>query len=329
MSSDTRPTGGIEEPRVPPAAGIPAETRIETAAPVPAAGSAPTTPSGPKRRVHETAYFALRNPKFVIGAIVIVLFLAAAVIGPRFTDYQPYEYAGPSNEPPGSEFWLGTTTFGQDVYTQFVLGLGSTFVVGLLGGGLATLIGMVVGFTAGYRGGRIDEVLSMATNVVLTIPVLAALIIVAAYLEVRGVVVEAVLIGIFNWPWIARAIRAQTFTLRTREFVDLARLSGVGTSRIIRREIAPNMSSYLVLVLILSFGGAILNGAFLEFLGLGPTDAVTLGTMINNAVLWSALNLGLWWWFIPPGLAITLIVGALYFMNVGLDEVFNPKLRET
>src|SRR5690606_9921508 len=173
------------------------------------------------------------------------------------------------------------------------------------------------------------EILSAITNVVLTIPILAALILVAAYLSVRGVLVEALLIGAFNWPWIARAVRAQTFSLRAREFVDLARLSGVNTPRIIAREIAPNMSSYLVLVLILSFGGAILTAAFLEFLGLGPTNAVTLGTMLNNAVLWSALQLGLWWWCIPPGLAITMIVGALYLMNVGLDEIFNPKLRKT
>jgi peptide/nickel transport system permease protein len=296
------------------------------AAPV-APQTAPT--ATPVRSRNEILYFALRNPKLLIGLAVVLAFAVAAVIGPRFTGYAPYDYVGPGSAAPSSEFWLGTTTFGQDVYTQLVLGLGSTFAVGLLGGGLATLIGMVVGFTAGYRGGWVDEILSAVTNVVLTIPILAALILVAAYLDVRGIVIEALLIGLFNWPWIARAIRAQTFSLRTREFVDLARLSGVGTGRIISREIAPNMSSYLVLVLILSFGGAILSAAFLEFLGLGPTNAVTLGTMLNNAVLWSALQLGLWWWFIPPGLAITMLVGALYLMNVGLDEIFNPKLRKT
>ena len=304
-----------------------AGTAATTAAPIaPTAAAATLTPT---RSRNEILYFALRNPKFLIGLAVILAFAVAAVIGPRFTDHAPYDYVGPGSAGPSSEFWLGTTTFGQDVYTQLVLGLGSTFAVGLLGGGLATLIGMIVGFTAGYRGGWLDEILSAVTNVVLTIPILAALILVAAYLSVRGVVIEAVLIGVLNWPWIARAIRAQTFSLRAREFVDLARLSGVGTSRIISREIAPNMSSYLVLVLILSFGGAILSAAFLEFLGLGPTNAVTLGTMLNNAVLWSALQLGLWWWFIPPGLAITMIVGALYLMNVGLDEIFNPKLRKT
>jgi peptide/nickel transport system permease protein len=299
-----------------------------------AAAAAPVAPqtapaATPTRSRNEIVYFALRNPKLLIGLAVILAFAVAAVVGPRFTEYAPDDYVGPGSAAPSSGFWLGTTTFGQDVYTQLVLGLGSTFAVGLLGGGLATLIGMFVGFTAGYRGGWVDEALSALTNVVLTIPILAALILVAAYLDVRGIVIEAVLIGLFNWPWVARAIRAQTFSLRTREFVDLARLSGVGTGRIISREIAPNMSSYLVLVLILSFGGAILSAAFLEFLGLGPTNAVTLGTMLNNAVLWSALQLGVWWWFIPPGLAITMIVGALYLMNVGLDEIFNPKLRKT
>jgi peptide/nickel transport system permease protein len=145
---------------------------------------------------------------------------------------------------------------------------------------------------------------------------------------VRGLMVEAVFIGLTTWPWAARAIRAQTFSLRTREFVDLAKLSAMKDRRIIVSEIAPNMMSYLLLTFILLFGGSILIAATLDFIGLGPTNAVSLGLMMNNAVLWSALLLGMWWWFIPPGIAITALVGALYIMNVGLDEVFNPKLRE-
>ncbi len=139
---------------------------------------------------------------------------------------------------------------------------------------------------------------------------------------------QALFIGLFSWPWVARAVRAQTFSLRSRDFVDLARLSGMRPWTIIRREIAPNMSSYLFMTFILLFGGAVLIAATLDFIGLGPTDAVSLGLMMNSAVHWSALHLGLWWWFVPPGAAITAIVGALYVMNVGLDEVFNPKLRE-
>ncbi|MDQ4075511.1 MAG: ABC transporter permease [Chloroflexota bacterium] len=284
-------------------------------------------PSEAEQR-NETLYFALRNNKLRIGLAVVLLFVLLAFVGPLFTDYLPLDYVGPASQPPSSEHWFGTTTFGQDVYTQFVLGLRASFFVGIVGGGLATLVGMVVGFVAGYRGGVIDELLTMLTNIVLVIPTLAILLIIAAYLQVRDLLSQSVFIGLTAWPWAARAIRAQTFSLRARDFVDLAKLSGMGTWKIIFLEIAPNMMSYLFMTFILQFGGAILIAATLDFIGLGPTNAMSLGLMMNNAVLWSALQLGVWWWFVPPGFAITAIVGALYIMNVGLDEVFNPKLRE-
>jgi peptide/nickel transport system permease protein len=277
---------------------------------------------------NEFLYFALRNTRLRIGLIVLLIFIVLAIVGPYLTDYPPYGYVGPGAQPPSSEFWFGTTTFGQDVFTQFVLGLRATFMVGVIGGGLATLIGIVIGFTAGYRGGMVDEVLNMLTNIVLVIPTLAILLIIAAYLEVRGILAESIFIGCTAWPWAARAIRAQTFSLRTRDFVDLARMSGMKAGKIMFTEIAPNMLSYLLLVFILQFGGAILAAATLDFIGLGPTNAISLGLMMNNAVLWGALMLGMWWWFVPPGFAIMAIVGALYVTNVGLDEVFNPKLRE-
>ncbi len=277
---------------------------------------------------NELLFFALRNNKLRIGLAVLLFFIALTVLGPLLVKYDPYEYVAPGAVPPSAEYWFGTTTFGQDVFAQFVLGLKATFIVGIIGGGLGTLIGIVVGFTAGYRGGMIDEVLNMLTNIVLVIPTLAVLLIIVAYLEVRGVLAESVFIGLTAWPWAARAIRAQTFSLRSRDFVDLARLSGMNSWKIIFTQIAPNMMSYLLLVFILQFGGAVLAAATLDFIGLGPTNAVSLGLMMNNAVLWSALILGMWWWFIPPGIAITAIVGALYVTNVGLDEVFNPKLRE-
>ncbi|MHB0875538.1 MAG: ABC transporter permease [Anaerolineae bacterium] len=276
----------------------------------------------------EALYFALRNAKFRIGLAVLLLFIVLAAVGPLLTRYEPQQFSGPSGVPPSSDHWFGTTTFGEDVFTQFVYGLGSTFLVGIVGGGLGTLIGVLVGFTAGYRGGVVDEILNMLTNIVLAIPSLVVLLVIAAYLEVRGVLFESVFIGLTAWPWAARAIRAQTFSLRSRDFVDLARMSGRKSLKIIFGEIAPNMMSYLFMTFILMFGGAILTAATLDFIGLGPTNAISLGLMMNTAVMWSALILGLWWWFIPPGVAITAIVGALYVMNVGLDEVFNPKLRE-
>ena len=301
------------------------QEELVTAAPA----APPATPAtlAPTRVSREALYFARRNRKLVLGLAVVLLFLVVAAVGPLLTDHGPNEYVGPPAQRPSSQYWFGTTMFGQDVFAQFTHGLRSTFLVGLLGGGLAALIGMLIGFTAGYKGGVVDEGLNMLTNVVLVIPTLAVLLIIATYLRVRGVIPEAVFIGVFSWPWVARAIRAQTFSLRSRDFVDLARLNGASGPRIVLREIAPNMSSYLFMTFILLFGSSVLIAATLDFIGLGPTEGISLGLMMNNAVLWSALPLGMWWWFVPPGLGITIIVGALYIMNVGLDEVFNPKLR--
>jgi peptide/nickel transport system permease protein len=187
---------------------------------------------------------------------------------------------------------------------------------------------MLVGFTAGYRGGVVDEFLNMITNVVIVIPTFALLLVIASYLQVRGILTEAVFIGLTSWPWAARAVRAQTFSLVSRDFVDMARLSGRKSRQIIFKEIAPNMSSYLFMMFILLFGGAILIAATLDFIGLGPSNTISLGMMMQLSVQNAALQLHLWWWFLPPGLAIMIIVGSLYVMNVGLDEVFNPKLRE-
>lgn len=280
------------------------------------------------KKKNEILYFALRNNKLRIGLGVLLFFIFLTFAGPLLTPYDPTEFVGPPGAPPSAQFWLGTTTFGEDVFSQFVHGLASTFLVGIVGGGIGTVLGMIIGFTGGYRGGATDEILNIMTNVVLTIPVLALLLVISAYVKVRGVFIESLFIGITSWPWAARAIRAQTFTLRSRDFVDLARLSGMSPIKIIFTEIAPNMASYLFMTFILMFGGSILTAATLDFIGLGPTQGISLGMMMNLAVLWSALTLGMWWWFIPPGIGITAIVGGLYVMNVGLDEVFNPKLRE-
>ena len=281
-----------------------------------------------KFRKSEILFFALRNTKLRIGVFIVALFAFLAIFGPYFAKYEPQDFAGPGYNPPSGEYWLGTTTFGRDVFSQFVYGLRSTFLVGFVGGSIATFIGLFVGFLSGYKGGLADELLMMFTNIVLVIPTMALLIILAAYLKYRGVFIESVFIGFTAWPWTARAVRSQTLSLKTREFVNLARITGMKPLKIIVVEILPNMLSYVFMVFILQFGGAILTAATLDFIGLGPTQGISLGLMMQQAILWNAIQLGMWWWAVPPGIAITAIVGAMYFMNTGLDEVFNPKLRE-
>ena len=280
--------------------------------------------------VREALHFALRNRKLVVGSSITLAMLLFALVGPLLARHPALEYGGRLSSAPTTTdgYWFGTTLLGQDVYAQFVNGLRLAFTVGALGGGIAACIGMLVGFTAGYRSGIVDEILNMLTNVVLVIPTFALLLVIAAYLKVRGVMTESVFIGVTSWPWAARAIRAQTFSLVSRDFVDMARLSGRRSGRIIFQEIAPNMSSYLFMMFILLFGNAILIAATLDFIGLGPSNTISLGMMMQLSVQNAALQLHLWWWFLPPGLAITAIVGSLYVMNVGLDEVFNPKLRQ-
>ena len=177
----------------------------------------------------EFLYFAARDRKIFISLAIIARCSSSRLVGPRLREYGPNDYVGPAAQAPSSEYWFGTTIFGQDVFVQFVHGVGATFFVGLVGGGLAALVGMTVGFVAGYRGGLVDEVLNMLTNVVLVIPTLMVLIVVVAYVDARGLLVEAVFIGLTSWPWAARAIRAQTLSLRSREFVDLA--PALGSSR--------------------------------------------------------------------------------------------------
>ena len=282
--------------------------------------------------LRESMHFALRNRKLVFGVSLTAAMLLFALFGPLFAHHAPLTYGDQMSLAPTTSdgHWFGTTLQGQDVYAQFVNGLRLAFIVGAVGGGIAAGIGMLVGFTAGYRSGIVDEVLNMLTNVVLVIPTFALLLVLASYLQGRsGIMTESLFIGFTSWPWAARALRSQTFSLVSRDFVDLARLSGRSSWKIIFREIAPNMASYLFMMFILLFGGAILIAATLDFIGLGPSNTISLGMMMQLSVQNAALQLHLWWWFLPPGLAITAVVASLYVMNVGLDEVFNPKLRET
>ena len=308
-------------------------TRAAPAAPSPLASpdqlAVPNAPVAAMSGFRETLHFAVRNRKLLFGLGITGLMLLFAIVGPFLANNPPLEYGGHLSWAPTTKdgYWFGTTLLGQDVFSQFVTGLRLAFIVGALGGGIAAVVGMVVGFTAGYSSGIIDEILNMLTNVVLVIPTFAVLLVIAAYLKVRGITTEGIFIGLTSWPWAARALRAQTFSLTSREFVSLARLSGERSWKIIFKEIAPNMSSYLFMMFILLFGGSILIAATLDFIGLGPSNTISLGMMMQLSVQNAALQLHLWWWFVPPGLAIMLIVGSLYVVNVGLDEVFNPKLR--
>jgi peptide/nickel transport system permease protein len=287
----------------------------------------PGITGAPPRR-NDILHYGLRNKKLVFGLSLELLLVLVAIIGPYLAKNPPMQITPFIVQHPGSKFWLGTDLTGYDLYSQLTSGLRESYLVGALGAACAALIGMALGFIAGWRGGFLDEVLQLITNIIVMIPSLVLLVVIGSYLSSKSILFEGVFIGLTTWPWVARAVRAQTFTLRGREYVDLARLSGKRPLSIILREIAPNMASYLFLVVILLFGSSMLLAASYDFLGLGPTNVASLGWTMNQANANAALNYHLWWWFIPPGAVLALMVFALLIANVGLDEVFNPKLRE-
>jgi peptide/nickel transport system permease protein len=280
------------------------------------------------RKRGDFVYYGLRNKKLVFGLGLELFFILLAIIGPVLAKYPPNAFTGVPLAHPGSKFWLGTDQLGHDLFAQVTYGLRVSYLVGALGALSASIVGMALGFIAGWRGGLLDEILQMLTNIIVMIPSLVLLIVIGSYLTTRSVLFEGVFIGLTTWPWVARAVRAQTFSLRSREFVDIAKLSGKRPGSIIIKDIAPNMASYLFLVVILLFGSSMLLAASFDFLGLGPTNVVSLGYIMNQADEGAALLYHWWWWFIPPGVVLTGMVAALLVANVGLDEVFNPKLRE-
>ncbi len=281
---------------------------------------------------NENLYLAFTNPKVVFGISLFSAVLLFALLGPYFTEYGINEFAGigspASRAAPSGEHPFGLTMQGYDVFTRTVHGLRATILVGFVGGLIASFIGLIIGLIAGYRGGMVDEFLMGLTNVFLTFPQLPILIVVAAYLPYRGIIHMAVLVGLVIWPWTARAVRSQTMSLKNEEHVALSRISANSTPRILIEDIAANMFSYIFMVFILQYMGTIMATVGLEFLGLGPTRGVSLGLVMQHAVQSGALYLGYWWWGILPGLFLMLMIFSLYFLNTGMDEVFNPELRE-
>jgi len=229
-------------------------------------------------------------------------------------------------------FPLGTDNFGRDVLTELISAIGTSLKIGLVAGIIATLIGLTLGLTAGYIGGLVDDIIMFITNLFTVIPSFVLLILISYSIgqEQRGAFTVAAVIGFTSWVWTTRAVRAQVLSLRNRDHVNLSKLSGHSIGHIIIFDILPYIASYVVMALILQISSAILAEAQLSILGLGPktTDVPTLGLMMNWAMLYSAHILGKWWAYIPVVISIAFISFSLNLMNTGLDQVFNPALRE-
>ncbi|MCM3165038.1 ABC transporter permease [Metabacillus litoralis] len=269
----------------------------------------------------------IRSPKFLIGAISFLLMLAFVTIYPLINTADPTEMVALAFQPPSAELWLGSDNFGRDLFLELIYGIKTSIFVGLVAGLSATIIGLIIGLSAGYIGGIFDEILSAITNIFIVIPSFIVLILISVSIDSRSSLITAIVIGITSWPWTARAVRAQTSSLRNRDHVNIAKISGHSTPRIIIFEILPYIMSYVVMAFVLQTASGILSEASISMLGLGPYNTISLGIIMNWALIFEAPVSGAWWAFIPAAIAIAIITFSLYLMNTGMDEIFNPKIR--
>jgi peptide/nickel transport system permease protein len=279
-------------------------------------------PPGKRRRFRFIA-----NAKAATGLIVLGIFVLIAIIGEWIAPFDPSARSNDLLEPPSGTHWFGTTHLGQDVFSQVLVGTRGVMLVGLVAGLVATVLSILVGVTSGYLSGLGGEGLSALSNVFLVIPALPLIIIVGSAVSSGGDYVVAVIIGFTSWAWGARILRAQTLSLRRRDYVEAARANGESTWRIIMFEILPNLSAVIASGFVGTVIFAVMSEITLAFVGVSSFSNWNWGTILFWAQSQQALAQGAWWWFVPAGLAIAVLGTALSLLNFGIDEFVSPRLR--
>ncbi|HIF9062472.1 TPA: ABC transporter permease [Photobacterium damselae] len=297
------------------------------------------------------------NPKALFGLGILTVFIFGAIFAPLITSYapdkrtgNPHEYPAfvvkaAQNNPDGwvaenlatskrtlllskkADHVLGTSRMGRDIWSQLVYGTRTSLAVGFGAGIMVCFLATIIGVSAGYFGGRIDDVLTAAMNIMLVMPQLPLLFVIAAFIGQAGPITIALVIAVTSWAWGARVVRAQTLSLREKEFVKAAEVLGESSWRIILVEILPNLISIVGASFIGSVMLAIMTEATLSFLGLGDPNTVSWGIMLYNVQTSSSMLVGAWWEVLAPCLALTFVAIGLAMLNFAVDEIANPQLR--
>lgn len=273
--------------------------------------------------------------KFQIGVTILFVLIVFALIHPWIADlvghgqdpmaigaYQAWEV-------PNTDHWLGTDRYGRDLFVMTATGLEASLEVAAVAGLLSTVIGVVVAFVAGYKGGTIDGFLNTTTDMFLVVPSFPLLLTLSAYVRSVSLFDVSLMLAVFSWPFAARTIRAHVLSLRSRPYVELARVTNLSDFEIIFQELMPNLLPYIGVGFASAALGAIFALVGLEVIGLGPASVIDLGLMINWAITWGVLSLGAWPLFVAPIVVLSLLFMAVNLINIGLEEVYNPRLRQT
>ena len=273
-----------------------------------------------------------RNKSLAIGLIVLLLLVLFTITGLLTVDPKhAYPLSAPTKRPPSLQYPFGTDFFGRDLLSAMAVGMWQTAVIGLLAGALGTLIGIIFGFVSAYFGGWIDNLIRGVCQILTPIPVLLIQVVVASSLDKRDVTIftMALIVVMLAWMGPTLVIRAQVLTMKERQFVAVAKLSGVGDLSIIFREILPNLLPFIAAAFVGQVFSAVFASFYLAVLGLGPLREPLLGNMIWSAQGQGAFFNGWWWWPIEPAIAMILILGSLALIIMGLDELANPRVRRS
>lgn len=271
----------------------------------------------------------LTDRKAVLGVAILAFFILVAICGPLIWPGNPMasDYTATPQQPPSAAHWFGTDQQSHDIFLQMVYGTWPSLALGFSIGLAATVLSVLVGMSAGYFGGWVDEILSLITNIALVIPSLPLIIVLASWVQVKNDVPIIAIIALTSWAWGARVLRSQTLSVRRKDFVLASQVSGEAGWRIVLGEVLPNMTSLVVSGFIGTTVFAIGAAAGLYFLGFGNLSEVNWFTILYWAQNSSALQTGAWWTFVIPGAAIALLGTALSLINFGIDQISNPRLR--
>lgn len=272
--------------------------------------------------------------KVQVGILILVFFIVLALLHPLIGNIighgqDPLAISvNPPWEMPNAQHWLGTDRYGRDILAMTLTALSASLEVGTIAGLLSTAIGVVIAFVSGYKGGKVDSVLSSATDVFLVVPSFPLLITLSAYSKGVSLFSIAIILAIFSWPFAARTIRSQVLSLRSRPYVELAKVTKLNDFEIIFEELMPNLLPFIGVGFASASLGAIFALVGLEVIGLGPTSTLDLGLMLNWSQTWGALSLGAWPLFVAPVIVLALLFFSVNLINIGLEEVYNPRLRK-
>ena len=268
------------------------------------------------------------DPMGRTGIIILAVTFLAAVVGPLIWPFDPAAVGADASsifQPPSSAHWLGTDELGRDVFSQFLTGARISLFVGIMATAIATVIGAGLGIVSGYFRGPVDSTAMGVTDFFLVLPALPLMIAMAAIFG-QNLLIIILVIGVLAWPRTARIVRSQTLSIRERQFVPRARSLGSSNARIIRTNITPHLLSLIVANTILVVAGCILAEATLSFIGLGDPNRISWGSMLHFAFVSGAVGRGAWWYFLPPGLGILVVVLGFTLVGHAFERITNPKL---